>query len=940
MEQISEDVQISIENTDGKLIPSIDRLILLNDAECRQLLVEWDSSKKLCIHHLFEQQVQRTPAAVAVVFQDRQLTYQELNTQANQLASHLRSLGVTAETLVGICIDRSLDMLVGLLGILKAGGVYIPLDPTYPAERLAFMLADSQAAIIVTQQSLVEQLDPLLGDDCRVLVCMDSDAEIIATQSDENLRDILLGDNLAYIIYTSGSTGKPKGVQIAHQSLSNLLNSMQTALQVTASETFLAVTTISFDIAALELYLPLIVGAKLILVSRDTALDGNKLLAEIISSGATVMQSTPATWQMLVGCGFSTKHRLKQILSGGEALPRRLSHQLLAVSDEVWNVYGPTETTIWSSAYRVNSAERTLRERTSVVKTSLEPIGTAIANTELYVLDANLQPVEAGLYGELHIGGIGLARGYLNRPELTAEKFIPHPFRKEPGAKLYKTGDWVFCRSDGNLEYAERIDQQVKIRGFRIELGEIETALYNHPQVRETVVIPREDEPGNKRLVAYVVTTEAKAPSTSEFRQHLQQTLPDYMIPAVFVQLAALPLTPNCKIDRRALPVPQQTRLESADSFVAPRDKLESQLTEIWEEFLKIKPIGIRDNFFDLGGDSLLAMSLFVKIAEICQIQLPLSAIFQVPTIESLAKVLRSETSLPAWYSLVPIQPMSDPPESNIGQQSPLFIIHWLNHRELYQQLGFNRPIYGLHYGIADASDRVLTLPTIEDLATHYIKEMRDIQSQGPYYLVGHSWGGTIAYEMARQLVAQGHEVDLLALLDTYLEKSIWKVLPLTQKLGNVRQIGLFGLINRLRLKLENKSHIVNDDDSSSGLTHADLFIKYRLTSAAIDNYIPKPYSGRVILFQASNSCIPINYSVETAEVILKKFVTGSLEIHQISGDHHSILKHPNVSIVAATIETYIRDSIEIQANRRVCSCTSLNAPESLLDRNNLYRVN
>jgi amino acid adenylation domain-containing protein len=428
MEQISEDLQISIESTVGKLIPSIDSLILLSDAERRQLLLEWDNSDKLCIHQLFEQQVQRTPDAIAVVFQDsrsvspkarlcqRQLTYLELNTQANQLAHHLRSLGVTVETLVGICIDRSLDMLVGLLGILKAGGVYIPLDPAYPSERLAFMLADSQVEVIVTQQSLVEQLEPLLPNDRSVLVCLDSDGAAIVTQSDGNLQEVISGDNLAYIIYTSGSTGKPKGVQIAHQSLSNLLNSMQTSLKLTASEIFLAVTTISFDIAALEIYLPLIVGAKLILVSRDTALDGNKLLAEISSSGATVMQSTPATWQMLVGCGLSsTNHRFKQILSGGEALPRRLSQQLLAVSDEVWNVYGPTETTIWSSAYQVNSAKRTLREQTSAVQTSLEPIGTPIANTELYILDANLQPVEAGLYGELHIGGIGLARGYLNQ---------------------------------------------------------------------------------------------------------------------------------------------------------------------------------------------------------------------------------------------------------------------------------------------------------------------------------------------------------------------------------------------------------------------------------------------------------------------------------------------------------------------------------------------
>jgi amino acid adenylation domain-containing protein len=868
--------------------------------------IKWDNPEKLCIHHLFEQQVQRTPEAIAVVFQNRQLTYQELNAQANQLASYLRSLGVTSETLVGICIDRSLDMLVGLLGILKAGGVYIPLDPAYPLERLAFMLADSQAPVIVTQQSLVEQLKPLLGDDRLVLICIDSDSQrerlcqraAISSQSSENSRSIIPGENLAYIIYTSGSTGKPKGVQISHQSLSNLLNSMQTALKVTASETFLAVTTISFDIAALELYLPLIVGAKLVLVSRETALDGNKLLAEIISSGATVMQSTPATWQMLVGCGLSTSHRLKQILSGGEALSRRLSQQLLAVSDEVWNVYGPTETTIWSTAYQVNSAKRTLRERTNAVQTSLEPIGTAIANTELYILDANLQPVEAGAYGELHIGGIGLARGYLNRPELTAEKFIPHPFKKQPGARLYKTGDWVFCRSDGNLEYAERIDQQVKIRGFRIELGEIETALYNHPQVRETVVIAREDEPGNKRLVAYVVTTEANAPTTSEWRQHLQQTLPEYMIPAIFVQLAALPLTPNCKIDRRALPVPPQTRIEVADSFVAPRNELESQLTEIWEEFLKIKPIGITDNFFDLGGNSLLAMNLFAKIEAVCQIQLPLSAIFQAPNIAALARVLRAQIALPDWYSLVPIQPK--------GDCAPLFMIHSLNHRDFYHHLGTDRPIYGLHYGIANRSDRVPNLPTIEDLSAHYIKEMCDVQPQGPYYLMGHSFGGAIAYEMSRQLVAQGREVGLLALFNTNLDLHSRENISLTQKIANFRRLGLPELIDRAKHRLQFKFNILKDRYGFTGLAQVDTFIEDPRILSAMNDYLPQPYSGRVVLFKAINPLPMLNYSANEPELILNKLVSGEIEVYEVPGNNNTILKDPNVSIVVEAIEKHI----------------------------------
>jgi amino acid adenylation domain-containing protein len=902
MAQMSEDFPTLTASTAiDRPVSQIDHIVLLSDAERRQLLAEWDQSEQLCIHHLFEQQVYRTPEAIAVVFENRQLTYQELNTQANQLAHHLRSLGVTAETIVGIYLDRSLDMLIGLLGILKAGGVYIPLDPSYPADRIAFMLADSQAPVLLTQQSLSGQLEPLCGADRRVLVCIDRDRATIATQSDKNLFDIIAGDNLAYIIYTSGSTGKPKGVQISHQSLSNLLTSMQTALNATTSETFLAVTTISFDIAALELYLPLIVGAKLILVSRETGLDGNELLAQIATSGATVMQATPATWQMLIGCGLSTQpRRLKQILSGGEGLPRRLSQQLLAIANEVWNVYGPTETTIWSTAYLVD-------RQSDRSQPTLEPIGTAIANTELYILDDKLQPVVPGSFGELHIGGIGLARGYLNRPELTAEKFIPHPFNKLPGARLYKTGDWVCALPDGNLEYAERIDQQVKIRGFRIELGEIETALYQHAQVREAVVIAREDDPGNKRLVAYFVTNEAKPPTASEFRQHLQQTLPDYMIPAIFVQLPSLPLTPNCKIDRRALPAPSGTRVELDDHFVAPQDELELQLTEIWEQVLKVNPIGVTDNFFDLGGNSLLAMSLFAHIEPVCQLNLPLSAIFQAPTIAELAKVIRAQTILPTWYSLVPIQPQ--------GTYPPLFIIHWLNYRDLYQHLGTERTIYGLHYGIANASTHIPELPSIEDLATHYIREMRELQPQGPYFLMGHSSGGTIAYEMAQQLTNNGQEVALLALMDTNLEENNRKIMPLAQKLANLYRIGWLELATRAKEGVSLKLHALKARYSASGLTNQDLFIEDPRILRAIENYTPKSYAGLVVLYQAIEQWISVSYLVEEPDVILRKFVGDKLEVHAIPGDHHSILKEPNVALIAKSIGQYIDWQLKMQNN-------------------------
>jgi amino acid adenylation domain-containing protein len=902
---MSEDFQILTASIVDERIPSlvqqqIDNIILLNDAEHRQILIEWELAEQWCVYHLFEQQVARTPNAIAVVFQDCQLTYRELNTQANQIAHHLRGLGVTTETLVGICVDRSLDLLVGLLGILKAGGAYIPLDPAYPAERLAFMLADSQVPILVTQQSLAAQLANLGGDNDRMMVCIDRDRATIATQSSENLSDNIAGDNLAYIIYTSGSTGKPKGVQISHQSLSNLLTSMQTSLQVTPAETFLALTTISFDIAALELYLPLITGAKLVLVSRDLAADGNQLLAEIKRSGATIVQATPATWQMLIGSGLLDRsHLFKQILSGGEALPCRLSQQLASVADRVWNVYGPTETTIWSTAYRIE-------HRPDRSQTTVEPIGTAIANTELYVLDDRLQLVPTGAFGELHIGGIGLARGYLNRPELTAEKFIPHPFTNLPGARLYKTGDWVRVLPDGNLEYAERIDQQVKIRGFRIELGEIETALYQHPQVRETVVIAREDEPGNKRLVAYFVTRDATTPTTSELRHYLQQTLPDYMIPAVFVQLPALPLTPNCKIDRRALPAPPQTKVDLDDRFVSARDELELQLTKIWEQLLQIQPIGMMDNFFDLGGNSLLAMSLFAQIETLWQINLPLSAIFQAPTIAELAAVIRDRTALSDWYSLVPIHPK--------GTYPTLFMVHWLNYRSFYQHLGFDRTIYGLHYGIANASSHIPDLPKIEDLATHYIREMREFQPQGPYFLMGHSSGGTIAYEMAQQLTEQGQSVALLALFDTNLEENNRQVMPLSQKLVNLRRIGLLELTNRVRQGLHLKLHAIRTQSNPIGLTDRDLFVEDPRILAAIENYVPRPYSGRVVLFKAIDPWISVSYNVVEPDAVLQKYVS-ELSVHEISGDHHTILQEPNVTRITKTLYHYIDSYLKMQNN-------------------------
>ncbi len=469
----------------------LSELPLLTEAERRQLLVEWNDTvaeypKDKCLHELFETQVERAPNAVAVMFEDERLTYGELNRRANQVAHHLRKRGVKAEVLVGIMMERSIEMVVGLLGILKAGGAYLPLDPAYPQERLSFMLEDAEVPVLLTQKRLSESLPEHNAE----VVYLETDWEAIAGESTENFDGGARAENSAYVIYTSGSTGKPKGVQILHRAVVNFLASMQRQPGLTNQDTLLAITTLSFDIAALELYLPLTVGARLVVVSREVASDGTQLAKRL--SGVTAMQATPATWRLLLEAGWSGSDQLK-ILCGGEALSRDLANELLERSATLWNLYGPTETTIWSAASEVKSKEGPVF------------IGQPIANTQIYVLDRYLQLAPVGVTGELYIGGDGLARGYLNRPELTAERFIVHPLRGETGVRLYRTGDVTRRLANGSIEFLGRVDHQVKVRGYRIELGEIEAALSQHPAVEQAVVLAREDKPGDKRLVAYLI---------------------------------------------------------------------------------------------------------------------------------------------------------------------------------------------------------------------------------------------------------------------------------------------------------------------------------------------------------------------------------------------------------------------------------------------------
>jgi amino acid adenylation domain-containing protein len=696
---------------------------------------------QVCLHELFARQAARSPDAIAVQYEDEVVTYSELEAGANQLAHHLRRLGVGPEVLVGICVARSARMLVGLLGILKAGGGYVPIDPAYPADRQAFMLESSQAPVIITEERLRSSLPS--GE--AAIVCIDSDWDVISDNPSEPPPVTHDPRQLAYVIYTSGSTGKPKGVQIEHRSLVNFLCTMRMTPGLSADDVLVAVTTLSFDIAGLELYLPLITGARVVIASAATASEPRALADLLARSGATVMQATPTTWRMLVDSGWSPPSDLKA-LCGGEALPVALADSLVELGLELWNMYGPTETTIWSTCCRVSTRGEALA------------IGRPIANTSLYILDAGMAPVPVGVAGELWIGGDGLARGYRGRDDLTEERFVPDPFDGAAGARVYRTGDLARYRPDGNVDFLGRIDNQVKVRGFRIELGEIETVLANHQAVSSAVVVAH-GSVAEAELAAYVIPRGAPVAGHA-LRSYLAQKLPAYMVPSTVTLLEAFPLTPNGKVDRRALPEPTRGRSDDRE-LIAPRTEMERRLVEIWERELGISPIGITDDFFDLGVTSIVAATLFAAIEHELGDTLPLGAIFRAPTIEALAELLQGADANSRWKSLIPIQPQ--------GSKPPIFCIHGgagtiLHLAALARRLGPDQPFYGLQSrGLYGGST---PLRSVEKMASHYLAEMREVSPSGPWYLAGYCFGTIVAFELAQRLRAGGEDVRLVAMFN------------------------------------------------------------------------------------------------------------------------------------------------------------------------------
>lgn len=699
------------------------------------------------VHQLIEQRAAAAGDSVALIHEGESLTYAELNARANRLARHLRMHGVGAGRLVGIYLERGPAMVVGLLAILKAGGAYVPLDPMYPSERLAHMLEDAAPCALLTQEKLRAHLPAARS----AVVAVDTEADAIAAQ---DASDLLAGElgltprDLAYVIYTSGSTGRPKGVMIEHAAVVNFLRSMQRQPGMGAADRLLAVTTIAFDIAALEIYLPLITGAVVVLASARAAADAEALARLLESHDITVMQATPATWRLLLHGGWSGRGSLK-VLCGGEAIGTELSRKLLERVGSVWNMYGPTETTIWSCARQIAAADDTQHT---------EPIGGPIDDTRIHILDERLQPVPVGVIGEIYIGGAGVARGYLNRAQLTAERFLQDPFAAAAGARMYRTGDLGRWRGDGTIDFLGRTDHQVKIRGYRIELGEIEAQLARHAAVREAAVLAREDEQGEKRLVAYLVPRDPAAPPALEsLREALAGVLPEYMVPSAFVALERFPLTPNGKLDRRALPAPEAGS-QLRRRHEAPRGELETALAGIWQALLRVQRVGRDDNFFELGGYSMLALDLRGRIESELGVAVSLSALIEAPTVATLAQLIAGRAPRD---SMVRIR--------EGGGGPPLFLVHdgdgeTLLYRNLALRLDRRHAVFGLNPrslpGVPMAHTR------IGDMAAYHIGKIRSVQPHGPYLLGGMCAGGVIAFEMALQLEAQGERVALVALLD------------------------------------------------------------------------------------------------------------------------------------------------------------------------------
>jgi amino acid adenylation domain-containing protein len=883
---------------------------LLSPEEQRQL-VQWTQAERpfpseQCVHELFEQQAANTPTAIALEDGSEAMSYGELNRRANRLARYLRSQGVGPEARVGVAVERSPDLIVALLAVLKAGGAYVPLESRYPAERLAVILKDARVHVLVTShEGLVEP-----PDGTRV-VRLDRDKDRIDAKPDGNLDTRSSSDQLAYVMHTSGSTGQPKGIAIPHRAIVRLVRNTD-YVQLTAEDRVAQISNPSFDAATFEIWGALLNGGRLVLLHQDVVLSPPEFGAEVRQRRITAMFLTTSLFNLLADADPSALKTVRYALFGGEAPdPRRVREVVTrGAPQRLLHVYGPTEVTTFATWFEV----RAVPESAHTI-----PIGRPTANTTAYILDDDLMPVAVGIPGQLYLGGPGLARGYFDRPGLTAERFIPDPFSSGDGltgGRLYRTGDRVRLRPDGTLEFLNRLDEQVKLRGFRIEPGEIEAALAQHPAVRECAVVVRDDLPGGRGLVAYLAAhhSNGNGPTPTNgaigsVRTYLRSRLPEFMIPAAFVVLERLPLSPSGKIARRALPAPEVAVVDDGPMETA-RTPAETKLATVWGAVLGIEVIGLDDNFFDLGGHSLLGVRLFAEIEKAFNRRLPVSTLFQAPTIRKLAEILSDPARDEATNEVVVLQ-------SGLGGP-PLFVVHevdgrLLRYRELVSRLGADLPVYG--FELAQGPDIEPVLTTFEELAAKYVQQMRVKQPMGPYFLCGYCWAGELTFEMARQLVAGGQEVAFLALIDSRCRnlggrpyhrrlasraRKWWKLF--TQNVRRLAALEHAAIPAFLQMRAENVTMRLFGVKAYRWSLHLGrpVLPLLRQPSRALEQaarcYRPSPYPGSITLFKAH---LPNSPAFAGDTLGWARVAMGGVEVHQVPGEHMTIIHEPQVKELA-----------------------------------------
>ena len=894
---------------------SIGKLPLLSSQERLQILSKWnhtdaDYPHDKCVHQLFEQQVSLDPNAIAVeclrhndmrsMFNEQRFTYRQLNNKANQLAYYLREQGVGPDVLVGVCFRRSFDMIVALFAILKAGGAYVPLDAAYPMERLQFMLRDSGVSVLVSQKEILKEISL----ECNVVVCLDSDAETIASYSSENPVVNVKPDNLAYVIYTSGSTGTPKGTLIHHRGVVNYLSWCIKTYAVSDGSGAPVNSSIAFDATITSVFASLVAGKRILLLPEKDEIEA--LSAVLVSDNDfSLVKITPAHLDVLQHLLHLERlqNQVRAIVIGGEALNYRSieTWRKYASGTRLINEYGPTETVVGCCTYEVSG---------ELPQSGDVPIGRPISNTQIYILDRYLQPVPIGVSGEIYVGGAGVAHGYLNRPELTTERFVVSPFDGNANVRLYRTGDLGRYLPNGDIVFMGRMDQQVKIRGYRIELAEIETALTKHPAVVQSTVIARNEHP-EKKLVAYLVTRDSSLTS-NHLRSHLAKILPQYMLPAYFVFLDKLPLTPNGKVDRKALPGPDDRNTRTGNIYVVPRDKIETQLVSIFQKALNIEKIGVTDDFFELGGSSIQAAEIFSKISRVTGKQLPLSTLIANPTIERLAVFIKAEDK--ATSCLVPIQTQ--------GSKPPLFCVHggWGNvlfYRHLAKHLGTNQPLYALQAMGLSGNEK--PYDDLGEIAAHYIREMRSVQPNGPYFLAGYCFGAIAAFEMAQQVVSEGGKIAFLASFNGIAPRIAMRKAEVSQettltaaktKRRSFRKIvkilKRYMMVKRYRFLKKMRSF------SYTFIVKRGLPIPQALRRAYVvdalleaqESYTPESYPGDLAIFRSPEI-------FKSPDLGWAQLISGRIKTYDIPGDHPNrtrIMYEPFVQFLAEAVKKQLEE--------------------------------